>query len=274
MARSSHLVLLALLAFVPPLARAQTPQQIVQQVVDAEQAANRNDRSQWVYLDQSKNPKEQILRWIATTQQGNVQRVLVKNGSQHAQSEQQAEIQKFLGNSKEQKKQVDAKAHEVKQINEILRLLPEGFIWTVVKTTPDETTLHFVPNPNFKPPSREAHVLTAATGDLVADNQQHRIRRCNGHLTHDVKFGGGFLGRIKQGGTFAIEQKQVAPSLWQLTVIHVHIDGKVLLFKSLNFQEDNDRSSFTRKPDNSTLDQAAKAVMEQPGSPQQQSSSR
>jgi hypothetical protein len=274
MARSSHLVLLALLAFVPPLARAQTPQQIVQQVVDAEQAANRNDRSQWVYLDQSKNPKEQILRWIATTQQGNVQRVLVKNGSQHAQSEQQAEIQKFLGNSKEQKKQVDAKAHEVKQINEILRLLPEGFIWTVVKTTPDETTLHFVPNPNFKPPSREAHVLTAATGDLVADNQQHRIRRANGHLMHDVKFGGGFLGRIKQGGSFAIEQSQVAPSLWQLTLIRVHLDGKVLLFKSLNFQEDDDRSRFTKQPDNSTLDQAAKSVMQQSGNPQQQTASQ
>ncbi len=268
-----RLTLAALALSVVPVS-AQTPQQIIQQVAEAERAANRNDHSQWIYLDKSIKPTEQVLRWVATTPQGNVQRVLVKNGSQQPESEQQAGVQHFLGDKREQKKQVAAKAHELKQVDTILSLLPEGFIWTIVKTTPEETTLHFVPNPNFKPPSREAHVLTAATGDLVADNQQHRIRRCNGHLMHDVTFGGGLLGRIKQGSSFAIEQKPAAPSLWQLTLIRVHLDGKVLLFKSLNFQEDNDRSSFTKQPDNPTLDQAAKAVMQQSGNPQQQGASK
>jgi hypothetical protein len=261
------LTLAALALSIVPL-RAQTPQQIVKQVAEAERAANRNDHSLWILLDHSVKPKEQVLQWIATTPQGNVHRVLVKDGRQQSEPEQQAGVQQFLRDTRAQKKQVAAKAHELKQIDTILGLVPEGFIWTVVKTTPEETTLHFVPNPSFKPPTREAHVLTAATGDLVADNQQHRIRRINGHLMHDVKFGGGFLGRIKQGGSFAIEQKQVAPSLWQLTLTSVHIDGKVLLFKSLNFQEDDNRSRFTKQPDNSTLEQAAQAVMQQPGSPQ------
>ena len=215
-----------------------------------------------------------MLQWTATTPQGNVQRVLVKNGSQQPESEQQAGIQKFLGDTHAQKKQADAKAQVLKQIDFLLSLLPEGFIWTVVKTTPEETTLHFVPNPSFKPPTREAHVFTAGTGDLVADNQQHRIRRANAHLMHDVTFGGGLLGRIKQGSSFVIEQKPVAPSLWQLTLIRVHVDGKVLLFKNLNFQEDDDRSSFTQQPGNPTLDQAAQAVMKQPASPQQQTASQ
>ena len=272
--RRGKILTLATLALSLVAARAQTPQEIIKQVVEAERAANRDDHSQWIFLDHSVKPKEQVLQWTATTTQGNVQRVLVKNGSQQPESEQQAGIQKFLGDKHAQKKQVDAKAHELKQIDTILSLLPEGFIWTVVKTTPEETTLHYVPNPSFKPPSREAHVLTAATGDLVADNQQHRIRRANGQLMHDVTFGGGLLGRIKQGGSFAIEQKPVAPSLWQLTLIRVHLDGKVLLFKSLNFQEDDNRSSFTQQPASPTLDQAAKAVMKQPGSPQQQTASQ
>jgi hypothetical protein len=275
MLRHRHRVLL-IAALALPLASvsAQNPQQIVQQVVEAERAANQNDHSSWIFLDRSVKPKEQLLQWTATTQQGNLQRVLVKDGRQQPESEQQAGIRKFLGDKRAQKKQVEANAHALKQINEILRLLPEGFIWTVTKTTPEETTLHFVPNPSFKPPSREAHVLTAATGDLVADNQQHRIRRANGHLTHDVTFGGGLLGRIKKDGSFAIEQKPVAPSLWQLTLIRVHLDGKVLLFKSLNFQEDDDRSQFTQQPGSPTLDQAAQALMKQSASPQQQSASQ
>lgn len=274
MLRDRLLLALAVLPIALAPARAQDPKQIIQQVVEAERAANRNDKSSWIFLDRSVKPNEQVLQWMAVTPQGSVKRVLIKNGSQQAEPVQQADIQRFLRDTKEQKKQVEAKAHELKQIDAILSLLPEGFIWTIVKTTPEETTLHFVPNPNFKPPSREAHVLTAATGDLVADNQQHRIRRANGHLMHDVKFGGGFLGRIKQGGSFAIEQKPVAPTLWQLTLIRVHLDGKVLLFKSLNFQEDNDRSSFTQQPGSPTLDQAAQALMKQPGNPQQPPSSK
>jgi hypothetical protein len=51
-------------------ARAQTPQQIIQQIVDMERAANRSDHSEWVFLDHSTKPKEQVLQWIGTTPQG------------------------------------------------------------------------------------------------------------------------------------------------------------------------------------------------------------
>jgi hypothetical protein len=266
-----RLLWLAILALPLAIAHAQTPQQIIQQVVDTERAENRNDQSRWVYLDHSVKPKEQLLCWVATTPQGNVDRVLVKDGRELPQPEQQTEIQKFVHDPHAQKKQMVENAHDYKQIDDLLRLLPDGFIWTVLRTTPEETTLHFVPNPAFHPPTHEARVFAAATGELIADNRQHRIRSVHGTLIHDVTFGGGLLGRLKQGGSFDIEQRQVAPSLWQLTLIHIHMDGSALLFKSISFQEDDDRSRFTRQPDNVTLDQAAAAVSEQPGSAQPQS---
>jgi hypothetical protein len=262
---------LAILALPLAIAHAQTPQQIIQQVVDTERAENRTDQSRWVYLDHSVKPKQQVLCWVATTPQGNVDRVLVKDGRELPQPEQQTEIQKFVHDPHAQKKQMAENAHDYQQIDDLLRLLPDGFIWTVLRTTPEETTLHFVPNPAFHPPTHEARVFAAATGELIADNRQHRIRSVHGTLIHDVTFGGGLLGRLKQGGSFDIEQRQVAPSLWQLTLIHIHLDGSALLFKSISFQEDDDRSRFTKQPDNVTLDQAAAAVSEQPGSAQPQS---
>ena len=197
-------------------------------------------------------------------------RILVKDGRELVEPEQQTQIQKFVHDPHAQKKQMAENAHDYQQIDDILRLLPDGFIWTVLKTTPEETTLHFVPNPAFHPPTHEARVFAAATGELVADNHQHRIRSVHGTLIHDVTFGGGLLGRLKQGGSFAIEQQQIEPSLWQLTLIHIHLDGSALLFKSISFQEDDDRSRFTKQPDNVTLDQAAAAVTQQPGSAQPQ----
>ena len=271
MLRHRPILALAALALPLTLARAQTPQQIIQQVVDTERTENKNDQSRWVYLEHSVKPKEQLLCWVANTPQGNVDRVLVKNGHELAVPEQQTQIQKFVHDPHAQKKQMAENAHDYQQVDDLLRLLPDGFIWTVLKTTPDETTLHFVPNPAFHPPTHEARVFAAATGELIADNHQHRIRSVHGTLIHDVTFGGGLLGRLKQGGSFAIEQQQVAPSLWQLTLIHIHLDGSALLFKSISFQEDDDRSRFTKQPDNLTLDQAAAAVTEQPGSAQPQS---
>jgi hypothetical protein len=269
--RHPHLLALAVLALSHPLAHAQTPQQIIHQIVDTERAENKNDHSHWIYLDHSVKPKEQLLCWVATTPQGNVDRILVKDGRELVEPEQQTQIQKFVHDPHAQKKQMAENAHDYQQLDDILRLLPDGFIWTVLRTTPEETTLHFVPNPAFHPPTHEARVFAAATGELVADNHQHRIRSVHGTLIHDVTFGGGLLGRLKQGGSFAIEQQQVAPSLWQLTLIHIHLDGSALLFKSISFQEDDDRSRFTQQVANPTLDQAASAVMQQPGSAQRES---
>jgi hypothetical protein len=271
--RYRPLLALAVLALPLAPARAQTPQQIIQQVVDIERAENRNDHSQWIYLDHSVKPKEQLLRWVATTPHADVDRILVKDGRELPGPDQQTLIQKFLQDPHAQKKQIAESAHDYQQVDDLLRLLPDGFLWTVVRTTPDETTLHFVPNPGFHPPTHEARVFAAASGDLVADNRQHRIRSVHGTLVHDVTFGGGLLGRLKQGGSFAIEQQQVAPSFWQLTLIHIHLEGNALLFKSIAFQEDDDRSRFTAEPGSPTLDQAAAAVMQQPGSAQPQSAS-
>ncbi len=102
------------------------------------------------------------------------------------------------------------------------------------------------------------------TGDLVVDNQQYRICKIKGHLIHDVTFGGGLLGRLKERSSFALEQQQVGPSVWELTQIHVHLEGNALLFKSVSLQQDDKRSRFQPEPGNIDLEHAANAVMSEP----------
>ena len=274
MPRYRPLLTVALALLPLATAHAQTAQQIVQQVVDTERTENKNDHSLWIYLDHSVKPKEQLLEWVASTPHGDVDRVLVKNGRQLPEGEQQSLIQKFLHDTHAQNKQIEENAHDLQQVDDFLKLLPAGFVWTIVRATPAETTLHFVPDPKFHPPTREARVFAAMTGELIADNQQHRIRSMTGHLIHDVTFGGGFLGRLKEGSSFSLEQQQVGRSLWQLTAIRVHLQGNALLFHSVSLQQDEERSRFTEEPNYTTLDQAAQNVMRQPGSAQPQIASR
>ena len=260
----AHFFWVGILAFWFSTLHAQTPQQIIQQAVNAERTADQNDHYNWIYLEESDKPKEHVLQWVAATQQGNVERVLERDARQLPETEQRELIQKYLHDTRAQKKQIEEGDHDNKQIDDLLKLLPEAFIWTQTGATATTTSLHFDPAPNFHPPTREARVFSSMTGDLVVDNQQHRICKVKGHLMHDVTFGGGLLGRLKERSSFALEQQQVGPSVWELTAIHVHLEGNALLFKSVSLQQDDRRSKFQPEAANVTLEQAATSVMKEP----------
>ncbi len=260
----AHFFWAGILAFSFSTVHAQTPQQIIQQAVAAERTADQNDHSNWIYLEESDKPKEHLLQWVAATQTGDVERVLERDTRELPETEQRELIQKYLLDPRAQKKQVEENNHDNKQIDDLLKLLPEAFIWTQTGATATTTSLHFDPSPTFHPPTREARVFSSMTGDLVVDNQQHRICKVKGHLMHDVTFGGGLLGRLKERSSFALEQQQVGPSVWQLTAIHVHLEGNALLFKSVSLQQDDKRSRFQPEAAAVTLQQAAAAVMNEP----------
>jgi hypothetical protein len=244
-------------------ARAQNADGLIRRVVDSERSANRNDHSNWMYLEEVKKPKEDIVRWVAATQQGEVRRVFEKDHQRVAEAKQREAIQSFLRDPKAQKKEVAEDQHDAQQIDDFLKLLPVAFHWTQTNSDATNTTLHFEPDPNFHPPTREARVFASMVGDVVVDNAQLRVRSMSGRLIHDVTFGGGLLGRLKEGSSFSLEQGQTGPSLWQLTAIHVHLDGNALLFKSVSLEEDDQRTKFEMESPGITLEQAGDAVMRQ-----------
>ncbi|WP_446743003.1 hypothetical protein [Silvibacterium acidisoli] len=249
------------------VAHAQSPQQVIQEVVDAEHAADENDHSRWIYLEEVHKPKEQVLQWVAGTEQGDVQRVLEKNEQKLTPSQQRDLIQSFLHDPRAQKKQISESDHDNKQIDDLLKLLPAAFLWTQTGSNATDIFLHFEPAPHFHPPTREARVFSSMAGDVVVDKKQHRILNMNGHLMREVTFGGGLLGKLKEGSSFSLEQAQVGPSLWQLTAFHVRLEGNALLFKSISLQQDDKRSAFAPEPSTITLDQAAIEVMNRPEAP-------
>jgi hypothetical protein len=266
----AHRVWVGLLVLSSVAARAQSPEAVLRQTVDTERTANQNDHTHWLYLEDSRKPKEHLLQWVASTPQGDAERVLRKNDQQLPEPQQRALIEKFLRDSGAQRKQLSENKHDSQQVDDLLALLPNAFIWTQIGVTPTDTILHFEPAPNFHPPTREARVFSAMAGDLIVDNQQHRIRSMSGHLIHQVDFGGGLLGKLKEGSSFSLEQAQVGPSIWELTAIHVHLEGNALIFKSISLQQDNIRSRFEPEPPAITLDQAATEIMHQPEAPEPQ----
>ncbi|MGP8260468.1 MAG: hypothetical protein ACLQM6_11020 [Acidobacteriaceae bacterium] len=233
----------------------QDAKQIVQQAVSAETLANRDDHSHWRYLRSEAGGNSFV---TVETEYGEVSRHVNENGrpaSAKVLAEDDAHNQKFIHDPAMQQKQRQNGAHDDKSADELMNLLPQAFVWKVESETPENTTLHFEPNPNFTPPDMEARVMGAMSGTLVVDKEQHRIRTMKGQLESDVTIGFGLLARIKQGSTFDVERRQVAPGCWAITETHVHISGHALLFHTIGQQEDEVKTGFTLVPPGTTLEQ-------------------
>jgi hypothetical protein len=236
--------------------KAQDPKQIVQQAVNTQLAADRDDNTHWRYI-KTDDGKDKIV--VVETESGAITRHIEVNGqpaSPAVLAEDNAAMQKFIHDPSAQRKQRENGAHDDKSAIELLNLMPQAFLWKVESQTAASITLSYRPNPGFDPPDMEARVMGSMTGTMVVTNPDHRIRTFKGRLDNDVTIGFGFLARIKAGSTFDIERREVARGIWQITETHVHISGHALFFKTIGTQEDEVKSDFTLVPLGTTLDQA------------------
>jgi hypothetical protein len=235
------------------------PKEIVRVAMEAELAADLNDHSRWKYRDSQKDGVDTV-SIVVETDYGAVKRLISRGGRPLSEEEARAEdarVQSFIHDSSLLAKQRRDGVQDGKNAEELLKMLPEAFLWRVEAEDAQRIKLHFEPNPNFSPPDMQGRVLGQMAGELVVDRGQNRIETISGRLTQDVTIGWGFLGRLKQGGTFRVERRQVGPGLWQITETHVHIEGKALFFKNIGQQQDEVQTEFTQVPHGTTLEQAA-----------------
>jgi hypothetical protein len=235
----------------------------VRAVVANELAADANDHSRWMYRDENGVPNKNTVKLVIQTAQGDLSKTVERDGHPLTQEEQKAEEQRidaFVQDANLRQKQKQNHEQDAAKANSLTKMLPDAFLWTYVGENGAETTLHFKPDPQFQPPTREARVFAAMEGTMVVDTEQKRIKELKGTLTRDVNFGYGLLGKLEKGGTFQIERQQIAPRIWAITATHVHIRGHALIFKSIGEEQDEVTSHYHPTPPSLTLDGAAKML--------------
>ena len=258
--RRLAMLLLGITLLCPSTLRAQDAQSLIRQSVQTELAADKSDRTLWRYRDDEQDKRTVSI--VVETNAGSVTRLVERDGRPLSTVDADAEdrrIQDFVHDPAKLAKQRKDGASDGESARQLLEMLPVAFTWKVVKVTEDADTLAFAPKPDFKPANLQARVLSAMAGEVVVDRRQHRMKTLSGRLSYDVTIGYGLLGRMKEGGTFRVERREVKPGLWQIVETHVHIDGKALLFKQIGQQQDEFQSNFTQVPGGTTLEQAAAA---------------
>jgi hypothetical protein len=242
----------------------------VRQAVRTELDASHNDHSHWLYFEINRQPSKNVKRWVAEANAATVDRVVERDGQTVSESQQRQEMAAFINDSSAQAKQRKSGQHDDEQAAELLKILPDAFIWTLAGEKGNDTVLHFKPDPQFRPRNLEARVFATMEGDMAVDREQHRIASLKGRLIRDVKIGYGLVGELKAGGTFDVERRELSPHVWQIAETHVHIQGHALIFKTISEEEDDVKAHFEQIAASMTLQQAQNELLHQSPNPGQE----
>ena len=240
--------------------------ELLRRAVDSELKGQSNDHSHWMYEATAKDPGKEQVKWIVETREGDLARLSSVNGRPITPEEQNQEdqrIQTLVQKPADRKKQQRAQQEDTRQTENLFKMLPDAFNARFGERKNGLVEILIQPNPNFHPSSLEAEVFHTMEGRIWIDEKQNRLAEIEGHLIHPVKFYGGLLGHLDEGGKFHVKQTEVGPGYWEITLLHVDMRGKALFFKTISVQQDEIRSNFQRVPDNLTLAQGAEELQKQ-----------
>jgi hypothetical protein len=209
---------------------------------------DREHDSHWEYRDDSMTPAQHIVREQIETDQGPIFRVLERGGVSLSAEQRQREEQRLKTylNSPGQIERVQHDHREDEaRLATVMTMLPTAFLFAYDgPATGDSVRISFRPDPSFVPSSYEARIVHALAGTLTVNERLKRMIDMDGTLIERVDFGYGLLGHVEKNGTFEIRRTQVSDEHWKTSLVEVHIEGKVLLFKSISKDQREARTDF------------------------------
>ena len=237
--------------------------ELAAEVVRNELNAQQEDKSLWKYREVHEENGKTELREIVETRDGELHRVIALNGKPLNEKERQNEerrIEKILANPSEFKEKQKNAAHDADQARNLLRMLPDAFLYSEDGRQDGLIRLQFRPNPQFHATTHESEVFHHMEGEMLVDARSHRLAELNGRLVSEVKFWDGLLGHLDKDGTFRVRQKNVGGGHWEMTDLEVNMNGKALFFKTIAVHEKQTDSDFRPLPEHTTLNQAGKLL--------------
>jgi hypothetical protein len=242
---------------------------LVRRVIANELRMQDQDHSHWMYHLETVKAGVKETKIVAGTKDGSLALLIARNDHPLTDDQLKQEEQRmnsFIHDQAEQQKQKRAAQEDGAKTKQLLSMLPDAFVFSYEQGNGDSgetVTLDFKPNPGFHPSTREAHVFHEMEGKLTLNRKEDRLAEMNGRLMHDVKFGGGILGHLDQGGTFDVRQDRVGADYWEITRLKVNMKGKALFFKTIGVEQDETRSHFQQIPDTVTLAQAGDLLLKE-----------
>ncbi len=209
--------------------------ELLRRAVDGELKAHATDHSHWKYKLQAVESGKEEIKLVVETRDGDLDRLESVNGhpiTAEQKKQEDLRIQGLLQRADERDRKQRAQAEDARKMETVFKSFPDAVLASYGQRQGDLVEIFFKPNPGFHPSCNEALVFHEMEGRMWIDEKKNRITEIDGHLIEDVKFLGGLLGHLSKGGEFHVRQMEVAPGHWDITLLHVNMHGKAVIFQN------------------------------------------
>ncbi|HEY0760483.1 MAG TPA: hypothetical protein VGD59_14625 [Acidisarcina sp.] len=221
---------------------------------------DRETGTAWEYRLERKTPSITMVAEQIETRQGPIHRMLMRDGlplTSVQEREENARLDQLLQSPSDQARVQQKYEEDEARLQRLMKLMPDAFLFEYDGPQSSEIVrLRYQPNPGFKPPTFEARIFHELTGTLTINRRYKRLIHMQGELMERVDFGWGLLGHVEKGGVFEIDRRPVNATHWKTDLVDVHMQGKLVLFKTVAQNQREVRSAFKQVPSDITLAQA------------------
>ena len=241
----------------PTSAFAQMPD-AVQRMVNNEVNA-RAEKSRFVFESDERSERTGGHLWhehIVETNDGPLRQLTAIDGKPLMAAQRQAERDRLLHaiqHPNELRKAKAAMDADEARTLDLLRNVPKAFTLTPVGGEEGCNLYAFQPNPAFSPASMEERVLTVMSGTISLREPMERLCKLDATFNAPVEFGFGLLGRLEKGGHFLLVRAPIDADNWKSKHIAVHVQGRLLLLKSISKNQDVQRTDVHVLPSGLSL---------------------
>ena len=266
LARVSRFATLTLAAgMVVPLAwPSQTAKELIAEACYNE-LQQREEKTLWSYRTERRIGNRVFLEQVIETIDGPVHRLLAVDGHTPTPAESKKDDdrnQELLKNPSERRAIQKQRDDDDKKMQDLLRIIPEAFVFDDQGEEGESERIAFHPNPGFKPKTYEQRILHALVGILFIDLRDKRIVRISGSLGTRVEFAYGVIGYVEQGGTLEITRVHLSAGVWKTSAEKIDIDGRFVMLKTINKHQDESRTDFEPVVPGTTFVQALNEIEE------------
>jgi hypothetical protein len=254
----------------PASAQPGTPLQVVKATVENEEQARRHGTF-FRYTSVERSARTGGHLWtekVVETPDGLLRRLVAEDGkplpADRAAAEDRRITALVIDPSDLRAANAERRADEARLVR-LLNIMPQAFLFTADGMEGDCMRIAFRPNPAFTPSTYDERIVHGLAGVLLVHMPAERLCGIQGHLVDRVTFGYGLLGHVDLGSHFSVTRVPVTATDWKSSKIAVHVDGRILLLKSISRDEDATHSNAAPLPPNLSLKQAA--ALTQRGSP-------
>ncbi len=221
-----------------------TPKSWAESAVRHELAIIKDDGHPVRYLIHKVDRKGDTTREVIESVQGNVARLMQRNGKPITAAEDEAErsrLNSILTSPGDFLKHQQRDATGKNYALEIIKLMPSATLYSYAPGQPQppgatapQVVIDFRPDPAFHPPTMMSELLTGLQGRVWIDARTGTMTRMQANVIRAVNFGWGIVGRVYPGGHIEFEQTFVGGKRWVYSHVDENLTVREMMLHTVN----------------------------------------